>query len=181
MKKIIILITALFLTIASRAQVTKVSLQASGLTCSMCSNAINKSLKTLDFTDKVEANIKNSSFDIFFKPGAAVDFDMIKKKVEDAGFFVASFQATLRFDHVSVANDTHVESNGKLFHFMDTKDQVMNGDITVKLLDKGFVTSKLFKQNAKYTSKECYKSGTTAACCEKQGLKQGTRIYHVTI
>jgi copper chaperone CopZ len=181
MKKIIVIITALFLTATSRAQVVKVSLQASGLTCSMCSNAINKSLKTLDFTDKVESNIKNSSFDIFFKPGAAVDFDMIKKKVEDAGFFVASFQATLHFNNIPVANDTHIESNGKLFHFLNTKDQVINGDITVKLLDKGFVTSKLFKQNAGYTSKECYKSGTTAACCEKQGLKQGTRIYHVTI
>jgi copper chaperone CopZ len=181
MKKIIILITVFFVTVASQAQVTKVSLQASGLTCSMCSNAINKSLKTLDFTDKVESNIKNSSFDIFIKPGAAVDFDMIKKKVEDAGFFVANFQATMHFDHVTVANDAHVEADGKQFHFLNTKDQVMNGDITVKLLDKGFVSSKLFKQNAKYTLKECYQSGTTAACCEKQGLKQGTRIYHVTI
>ncbi len=40
------LFIALAATVTSWAQVSSVSLQASGLTCSMCSNAINKALKT---------------------------------------------------------------------------------------------------------------------------------------
>ena len=64
------------------AQIKKVSLQASGLTCSMCSNSIFKALKTLDFVDNVEANIKTSTFAITFKQGAKVDMDKLKKKVE---------------------------------------------------------------------------------------------------
>ncbi|MFM2326393.1 MAG: hypothetical protein RIR31_595, partial [Bacteroidota bacterium] len=62
------LILAVLFSLAVKAQITKVSLQASGLTCSMCSNAINKSLKSLDFVDRVDANIKNSTFDILIKP-----------------------------------------------------------------------------------------------------------------
>jgi len=62
-------------------------MQASGLTCSMCSNAINKSVKSIDFVEKVMANIQTSTFEITFKPGSTIDFDLLKKKVEDAGFF----------------------------------------------------------------------------------------------
>ena len=52
MKKILIAFALLFF-IKTEAQVTKVSLQASGLTCSMCSNAINKALKSLDIVENV--------------------------------------------------------------------------------------------------------------------------------
>ena len=92
MKKIFLFIAIAF-SLATNAQVTKVSLQASGLTCSMCSNSINKALKTLDFVLKVDADIKTYTFEILFKPNSNVDFDMIKKKVENAGFTVSGFVA----------------------------------------------------------------------------------------
>ncbi len=179
--KHLIFITALFLTINANAQITKATLQASGLTCSMCSNAINKSLQSIDFIEKVEANIKNSSFDITFKPGSKVVIDELKEKVEDAGFFVASLTASVRFNKAEVANDSHIEIDGTTFHFLNIKDQTIDGDKTIKLLDKGYVTAKAFKQNSKYTTMECYKTGKASACCAKGDLKEGTRIYHVTI
>src|SRR5437588_10406331 len=101
MKKIF-LIAAIGLSVAAKAQVAKVSLQASGLTCSMCSKSINKSLLTLDFIDKVDANIKTSTFEITFKHADKVDFDKLKGKVEDAGFSVARFTATIHFDNVQL-------------------------------------------------------------------------------
>ncbi|MGO8056378.1 heavy-metal-associated domain-containing protein, partial [Rhizobium leguminosarum] len=79
-------------SMVSKAQVTKVSLQASGLTCSMCSNSIHKALKTLDFVDKVDADIKTYTFEISFKTNSKVDFNLIKKKVEGAGFTVSGFK-----------------------------------------------------------------------------------------
>ena len=89
--KTIFLFVALAFSMATSAQVTKVSLQASGLTCSMCSNAINKALKTLDFVDEVDADIKTYTFEISFKENSNVDFDKIKTKVENAGFTVSGF------------------------------------------------------------------------------------------
>jgi copper chaperone CopZ len=55
---------------------------AIGLTCSMCSNAINEALQLLYFVDKAGANIKNLTFEIAFKPNSDVDFYKLKKKVE---------------------------------------------------------------------------------------------------
>ena len=180
MKKIFLIAAVLF-SVAMQAQVTKVSLQASGLTCSMCSNSINKSLQTLDFVDKVDANIKTSTFDISLKPGAAVDFDKLKKKVEDAGFFVAKLEANVNFDKVAITNDGHTVVGRTTFHFINTKDQTLDGNKTVRILDKGFVPAKEYKRNSKYTAMECYKTGVAGSCCTKDGLAAGTRIFHVSI
>jgi copper chaperone CopZ len=155
----------------AKAQVTKVSLQASGLTCSMCSNAINKAIQSLDFVEKVDANIKNSTFEILFKPNSNVDFDKIKKKVEDAGFFVANFSAIIHFDNVAVANDTHVDLGATTFHFLNVKAATLSGDKTIRLLDKGFLPAKEYKKNSSLTKMDCYKTGTA----------NGKRIFHVTI
>ena len=179
--KNIFVIALLLCSVAAKAQVTNVSIQASGLTCSMCSNAINKSLRSLSFVDKVDANIKTSTFEISFKPNSNINFDQIKKKVEDAGFFVADFKATIHFDKVALANDEHVTVAGSTFHFLNVKGETLDGDKTIHIVDKGFVTAKAYKANSKFTTMECYKTGVAAACCAKDGLKEGTRIFHATI
>ncbi len=170
MKNIFLIFVMLF-AVTVNAQVTKVSIQASGLTCSMCSNAINKALQSLAAVEKVTANIKNSSFDVTFKKDAAVDFDKLKKKVEDAGFFVARFTAAVQFDNVAVKNDEHTAVAGNTFHFLNVKTQTLNGEYTIRLLDKGFVPAKEYKKNTNLTKMACYKTGD----------ENGTRIFHVTI
>jgi len=145
--KNILLVLAISISMTIKAQVTKVSLQASGLTCSMCSNAINKALKSLDFVDKVEADIKNYRFEISFKEASHVDFNKIREKVEDAGFSVSGFVATIYFDnvHIKANQPVTIGSNGLLF--ADLKDHSLNGAKQIKVLDKGFVSSKEYKRN----------------------------------
>jgi len=172
MKTLLLAIATIF-TFAASAQVKKVSIQATGLTCSMCSNSINKALKSLDFVDKVDANIQNSTFDIYFKPNATVDFDKLKKKVEDAGFFVAAFSATIHFNNIAISNNEHV--------IINVKDQTLNGDETIHIIDKGYITTKEYKKNSSFTTLDCYKTGVAGSCCPKDGLVKGSRIYHVTI
>lgn len=180
MKNLIILICC-FLFGNGHAQVKKVRLQASGLTCSMCSNSINKAILSLGYVKDVDANIQNSSFDITFNNPSAVNFDQLKKKVEDAGFFVARFEADYQFDSIAVSKDAHIESYDLLFHFLNVPEKNLSGEVTIRLLDKGFVSSKEFKKNSGLTKMECYKTGITAACCSKQNKAGGQRIYHVTI
>jgi copper chaperone CopZ len=139
---------AIAVSVATNAQVTKVSLQAGGLTCSMCSNSINKALKSLDFVDKIEADIKTYTFEITFKPNSDVDFDKIKMKVEKAGFTVNGFTATVHFNNVQLKNSEPVMVGNKILFFVNTKDQSLNGPTHVKVLDKGFVSSKEYKRNA---------------------------------
>ena len=115
------------------------------------------------------------------KKDAADGVQNAQEKVEDAGFFVASLTASVRFNNAELTNDSHIEIGGTTFHFLNIKDQTVDGDKTIRVLDKGYVTAKAFKQNSKYTTMECYKTGKASACCGKDGVKEGTRIYHVTI
>lgn len=146
MKKILLLM-ALTASFIAQGQVSKVSLQASGLTCSMCSNAINKALKSLDFVSDVDADIKTYSFVISFKPNSNVDFDLIRKKVEGAGFAVSAFYANVNFNNIPVKAGAPVILQGKTFLFIDIKNQVLNGDKHIKIMDKGFVPAKEYKRN----------------------------------
>ena len=70
--------------------IKKVSLVASGLTCSMCSKAIFKALTKLDFVEEVKVDIEQSKFILTFKSGKTVVLDQIKSAVADAGFGVQS-------------------------------------------------------------------------------------------
>jgi len=146
MKKIFLFI-AMAASITAWAQVSTVSLQASGLTCSMCSNAINKALKKLDFVQKVEADIKTSSFEISFKPNSIINFDMLRTSVESAGFTVCSFVANIHFDNVRVKDNQPVLFQGRTLRFVNTGDHIVNGVKQIKILDKGFVSTKEYKMN----------------------------------
>lgn len=163
------------------AQFSSANLQAAGLTCAMCTKAINKSLEKLLFVQSVTADIKSSSFNIAFKKEVPVDFDVIKKAVNDAGFSVARLNVTGTFSAVAVQNDTHVQIDGKTFHFLDISNQTLSGEKTLLITDKDFIGSKEFKKYNSATQMSCVQTGRAGYCCKKEGIADKTRIYHVTI
>ncbi len=180
MKKMIFLFFLGFASQAS-AQIKEVTIQASGLTCSMCSKAIYKSLSAVAFVKQVNSDIKNSAFVISFKDSTQVDLDVLKKAVTDAGFSVASFKAIINFTNQSIKNDAHIEQAGKTWHFLNVQSQTLNGTKTVVLVDKNFVTAKEFKKYSKFTTMKCYETGVMESCCTKPSTNAVKRIYHVTI
>jgi copper chaperone CopZ len=181
MKKIIFLSIITLLGLNSMAQFKTGTLQAAGLTCAMCTKAINETLKRLPFVQTVTPDIKNSQFIIQFKEGVNVDPDALKKAVEDAGFSVAKLKLALSFDNVQVDNDTHVKMGGKTYHFLDVRSQVLNGEKTITFVDKNFVLAKEYKRYAAKTQMSCILTGKAGNCCIKEGVKENARIYHVTI
>jgi copper chaperone CopZ len=180
-KKIILLFIFSVGVLAGHAQFTKASLVASGLTCAMCTKAINNSLEELPFIQSVKADIKSSAFNIVFKSNAKVDIDRLKKAVEDAGFSVAKLKLAGNFNNVAVKNDEHVQVDGNTFHFLNVKNQTLQGEKEITLVDKNFVTAKEFKKYSVTTQMKCVQTGKAAGCCTKEGISANTRIYHVTI
>ncbi|MEO5998353.1 MAG: heavy-metal-associated domain-containing protein [Chitinophagaceae bacterium] len=147
MKNIFFLI-AILISVSTKAQVTNVYLQASGLACSMCSSSINKALKTLDFIDKIDSDIKNYTLETSCKTNSNVDFDKIKKKVEDAGFSVSGFVATIYFKNVQVRDNEPITIGSNALLFVNLKDRSLNGAKQVKPLDKGFISSSKYKKGS---------------------------------
>jgi copper chaperone CopZ len=181
-KLLAVIVFSTLLCIQSNAQFYKATLQATGLTCAMCNNAINKALQKIEFIDSVKSDIKNSAFNITFKQDKIVDIDELKKAVDDAGFSVGSLKITGSFDNIKVENDKHVQLGNSSFHFLNITDQVLQGEKTITIVDKDFVTSKQFKKIVSSSKMSCVQTGkATSGCCTKDGIKEGTRIYHATI
>lgn len=181
MKKIMMLMMILLTVFSSQAQFTKANLQATGLTCAMCSNAINKALMEVPFVESVKSDIKNSAFNIVFKQGREVKIDDLRKAVEDAGFSIGSLKVTGNFNDVKIENDKHVEIGKEVFHFLNVSDQLLTGEKTITIVDKNFLTNKQFKKFSGATKMSCLQTGKTAACCIKEGVPAEARIYHATI
>jgi copper chaperone CopZ len=179
MKKLLCAVLIGIAGLASNAQFTKASLQATGLTCAMCSNAINKALQKIPFVASVRSDIKNSAFNIVFKENADVDIDALRKAVEDAGFAIGSLKLTGNFNGVKIENDKHVQIGNKNFHFLDVSSQVLNGEKTITVVDKDFLTAKQFKKFSAATKMKCILTGKAGSCCP--GVAAGERMYHVTI
>lgn len=181
MKKYLFLFTFILTAFFSQAQVTGASLQASGLTCAMCAKSVYKNLESLPFMDSINTNLETSTFELSFKEGMEMDADQIRKKVEDAGFSVASLRINVSFTGQQVKNDQHITVDGKVYHFLNIKDQVLSGDKSLLLVDKTFLSAKDFKKYASSTKMACFKTGVAGTCCTKEGISENTRIYHVTI
>ena len=181
MKKLIILIVVVFISCVSFAQFSKAKLQASGLTCSMCSKAVKVALEKVPFVQEVKVDIKSQEYAITFKEGSNVEFDDLKKAVEDAGFSVASLKVTANFNDVKVEKDKHIQIGGKNFHFLNGADQSLNGERTLTIVDKNFVSAKEFKKVSTASHMECVQTGKAGSCCAKDGISADARVYHVTI
>jgi copper chaperone CopZ len=181
MKKSFLFVIAGALWIAGYSQFSKASLQASGLTCSMCSKAVKVALEKVSFVQEVKVNIKNQEYSIVFKENSKTDFDELKKAVEDAGFSVASLKVTGNFSDVKAEKDKHIQLDGKNFHFVNSSDKVLNGEQTFTIVDKDFLSAKDYKKYSAATKMECIKTGKAGECCVKDGIHSEERVYHVII
>lgn len=181
MKKNILLLAVIIISISATAQFTKASLQASGLTCSMCSKAVKVALEKVPFVQEVKVDIKNQEYSLAFRENTDVDFDMLKKAVEDAGFSVASLKITCTFSDLKIQKDKHLQIGTKNFHFLNGADDVLNGERIITIVDKDFLPAKEFKKLNASSKKECVQTGKAGNCCLQDGIAAGARVYHVTI
>lgn len=163
--KSILLVIAMMLCTSVFAQIKSAELTASGLTCSMCSKAIYKSLAKIPTIQDIKVDIKKSSYLITFKEGMPVSLDVIKKAVEDAGFSVASLKVTANFEKVEIHQDAQLSLQGNVYRFINISKQTIQGLKTFEVVDKNYLPAKEYRKYEKYIVAE---SG-------------GKRIYNVTI
>ncbi|MDB5131906.1 MAG: hypothetical protein JWR02_1655 [Mucilaginibacter sp.] len=149
----------------AKAQVTKAELQVSGLTCALCAKATEKSLKTLPFITDIKPDLMRNIFVLTFKNGAPVNFDLISKKVQDAGFFVNSLKATFNFNDIKLTGDKF-SYGGDTYQVMNNPDRSLNGPIAVTLVDKGFAPKSVTKKFLGSNKEDAGSSG---------------KVYHVAI
>jgi copper chaperone CopZ len=109
----------------------------------MCSNAINKQLKSLPDVADVATDLNTNTFTVTLKENATIGPDTFKQSVEKAGFFIGSLVLTSK---------TSVLKNDK-YILVDTKTSTSD-EVTFQVLDKGYVTDKEYKKLSKSLKKQ---------------------------
>ena len=159
----------------SAQQISSAELQVNGLTCSMCSQATEKSLKTLGFVEDITPDLNTNTFMIKFKKDKAVNVDQIKQKVQAAGFSVGNLVTTYNFNNVKVDANGLAQVGSGVIKVLNAKSQVLNGNVKATVVDKNFIPANAFKKKALQFKSDTYASGFGVV----NGVK--TRIVHVTI
>ena len=178
MKTIKIFSIAFLLFIAnavSAQQITSAELQVTGLTCSMCSQATEKSLRTLDFIESITPDLNKNIFMIEFRDQKAVNMDLIKKKVQDAGFSIGNLAAVINFNNTKVNGEGLAVAGPNAYKFLNAKNKVLNGNVKVNVVDKNFISASAYKKKAATVNAESYTSGYSVVNGKK------TRVYHLSI
>ncbi len=178
MKTTKILFTFLLLFViqkVSAQQVTTVEMQVTGLTCSMCSQATEKSLRTLAYVDQVTADLNKNLFIVTFKKNSQVNFDQLNKKVKDAGFSVGKLDATVNFNQLKIDDEGQAIVGTSVYRFANAKNKMLNGPVKVSVIDKNYISNSSFKQKMATVKFDSYASGMGVVNGKK------TRIYHLSI
>ena len=141
-KKIYIAIASCILTAnVIYAQVKKAEIIATGLTCSMCSNAIYKQLNTIVGVDSVLTDLNTNTFTVFLKPDNKYAPNLFKENIEKAGFFIGSLIVTVPGSVIS--------GNANQFIPLGKGSPINEEEISIKIFDEGYVTQKEHKKYLK--------------------------------
>lgn len=176
MKQFILVFLMLFaINKVSAQQISAVEMQVTGLTCSMCSQATEKSLRTLSYVSSVNPDLNKNLFVLTFKKEGAVNLDQLQKKVKDAGFSVGNLVATMNFNQAKVDEQGQVVVGNTVYRFANVKSRVLNGAVKVNVIDKNFISNADFKKKSAQVKVDSYASGTGVVNGKK------TRIYHLSI
>jgi copper chaperone CopZ len=140
-------------SIQSYSQISKAEIIATGLTCSMCSNAINKQLKAMPGVDRVTTDLNTNTFTVYFKNESEIKPRILKESVEKAGFFIGSLVLTMPTERLKTEGDKTISLNGSTYVLLNGELKDSNGETKVRIFDKGYVTQKEHKKLLKTFSK----------------------------
>jgi copper chaperone CopZ len=154
MKILLIIFRFIVSFIQPESELKGAVIQAAGLTCAMCSNAIYKSLVTLPFIDQVEPDLSSSSFVISFKKNTEISPDAIRRKIEDAGFSIASFTWEVVFQQYDIKEKTLFRVRN--ITFCVPENFKADGLKRLTMTDKYFTTDRKLKQyDRQWKGKQC--------------------------
>jgi copper chaperone CopZ len=143
----------LMTSVQSYSQISKAEIMATGLTCSMCSNAINKQLKATVGVDSVSTDLNTNTFTVYFKKESKVMPRVLKEGVEKAGFFIGSLVITMPTESLKTEGDKTISLYGSTFVLLNEELKNSTGETKVRVFDKGYVTQKEHKKLLKTFSK----------------------------
>ncbi|MFI5205900.1 MAG: heavy-metal-associated domain-containing protein, partial [Candidatus Paceibacterales bacterium] len=152
---------SLLLSIKTFGQFTSAEIGVDGLTCSQCQRGVEMSIRKLDFIQDILVNLEHTNGKITFKSGSKVNMDKIAKAVSDAGFSVRFLKVNFTFNNLNVSDNFCFSYQGDNYQFIKAGNQLLNGEKTIKIVGKNFMSAKEYKSVKAELIKTCDKLNPT--------------------
>jgi copper chaperone CopZ len=127
------------------AQFISAQMQIDGLTCSMCSYSVEKSVQKLGFVKKVQVDLNSNLATIEFKEAKNVNIRDLIKAVKDAGFSVNSLIASFKVNGSNSENKPYILHEGCTYFILQER-RALNGLVELEFIEKEFSDKENYKK-----------------------------------
>lgn len=145
----------IFLSVKVNGQILSAEVKANGLVCSLCSRSIEMSLMKLDFIEKVEVDLQNTTTLLSFKAGKEVDIGKITRAVEKAGFSVGSMKIEYRIPPVSDNSNGCIAEGPIVFQLLNHPRDQISGIVKFIVIGPEFMAKEDFRSWEKKIPEPC--------------------------
>lgn len=150
MRKLLhILFLMLIGTCSAKADLLSIKIGINGLTCSMCSRTVEKSLLQLPFIDRVEMNLATTEARVLVKENFVISIKEIARSVKDAGFSVRSVRMEIDLKDVQISEDGVFYTHGLQFKWLGKITLTTSGPVFLLLIDQLYLPP---KERAKWST-----------------------------
>jgi copper chaperone CopZ len=140
--RLTLLIPSLFLSLTLHGQLKTITTGINGLTCSMCSRTVEKSILNLLWVEKVEMSLENTEAKIFPRKNTTISIKEITRSVKDAGFSVRFIKMEMDVANLQLQEDNIFYSSGQEFRLAGNNKIPEKGNVIFRLIDLLFTTPK---------------------------------------
>lgn len=136
----VILLTLLVFPLTAYCQFSKATLGINGITCITCLHSTEKALLSLDFIDSVKIDGEKGTALLLFSENKIISFNQIANVINKAGFSLAYTHAVYIFK--AHQTNTPLQYHNNLFYFLNDTNKVINGSVTLSLVNRQFTSGK---------------------------------------
>lgn len=168
--KLVLVFILISLSHIASAQFRSATIGIDGLTCSMCSNSVEKLIRQLNFVEDVKMDLNNTTAQVFFRNGRKVDIHALAQKVFDSGFSVRTLQANFNVgEKVIVKEGAGFEYEGDQYILVKPSEKEIRGEITITFIGKKFLSKKEFDH------------WKDVVASHKGSAKGKSKVYHIVL
>lgn len=146
-KVITVAILYSLIALQAAAQFKTAIIGIDGLTCSMCSYSVERSIKKLEFIERVAVDLNTNIATVVFKTNVKINIRDLIKSVANAGFSVRSLSAQFNFPVSVKVTDSFFYFDDQTFIVLEPKnDEMLRGLVEIKFIEKKFSEPTLYKK-----------------------------------
>jgi len=113
-----------------------------GLTCSLCTRSVDRSISRLEFVDSVNMSLENTEGRIYVKDVEVIDLKRITKAITDAGFSVRFVRLQFDFRDTRIDKDGFFSFKGQRYQWLQFKSNTSQNNVALTLINEGFLPKK---------------------------------------